>query len=192
MISEFYVHGSVHCESMSIIVQQDATVHSFIIFLQTAVHISDDTLIHHQEHTQTVITTSGTCWTVFATALWRGGVGTPTPRQRMVANTVWPMPDVVITVWVCSWWWMRVSSETCRAVCRNIIQLYIVTSRWTIIDNDKWDLGCPQPFYLEFRSSGMWCCVTPKILRQCSAFEKMASTLHPIPEDLNPPPYLDS
>jgi len=28
--------------------------------MQTALHISDDTLIHHQEHTQTAITTSGT------------------------------------------------------------------------------------------------------------------------------------
>ena len=46
----------------------------------------------------------------------------PTPRrQRTVANTVRPVPDV-ITVWVCSWWRMRVSSETCRAVCRNIIK----------------------------------------------------------------------
>ena len=52
---------------MSIIVQQDATIYSFIIILQTALHVSDDTLIHHQEHTQTVITTSGTCRTVFAT-----------------------------------------------------------------------------------------------------------------------------
>ena len=32
----FYVHGSVHGESMPIIVQQDATIYSFIIFLQTA------------------------------------------------------------------------------------------------------------------------------------------------------------
>jgi hypothetical protein len=44
---------------MSIIVQQDATIYSFIIFLQTALHVSDDIHIHHQEHTQTVITTSG-------------------------------------------------------------------------------------------------------------------------------------
>jgi len=60
----FYVYGSVHCESTSIIVQQDVTIYSFIIFLQTALHISDDTLIHHQEHTQTVITTSVTGRTV--------------------------------------------------------------------------------------------------------------------------------
>ena len=43
------------------------TIYSFIIFLQTALHVSDDTLIHYQEHTQTVITTSGTGRTVFAT-----------------------------------------------------------------------------------------------------------------------------
>ena len=63
----FYVYGSVHRESVSIIVQQDATIYSFIIFLHTALHVSDDTLIHHQEHVQTVITTSGTGRTVFAT-----------------------------------------------------------------------------------------------------------------------------
>jgi len=44
----FYVHGSVHRESVSIIVQQDATIHGFIIFLHTALHVSDDTLVHHQ------------------------------------------------------------------------------------------------------------------------------------------------
>ena len=34
----------------SIIVQQYATMYSFIIFLQTAPHVSGDTLTHHQEH----------------------------------------------------------------------------------------------------------------------------------------------
>ena len=67
IITYFYVHGSVHRESMSITVQQNATIYSFIIFLQTDLHVSDDTLIHHQEHTQTVITTSGTGRTIFAT-----------------------------------------------------------------------------------------------------------------------------
>jgi len=70
----FYVHGSVHRESMSIIVQQDATTYSFIIYLQTALYVSDDTLIHHQEHTQTVITTSGTGRTLYVTVRSRGGV----------------------------------------------------------------------------------------------------------------------
>ena len=58
-----YVHGSVHRESMSIIVQRDATIYSFIIFLQRAPHVSDDTLIHHQEHTRSVITSgTGRCF----------------------------------------------------------------------------------------------------------------------------------
>jgi len=47
----FYVHGSMQRESMSIIVQQGATIYSFIIFLQTALHVSGDTFTHHQEHT---------------------------------------------------------------------------------------------------------------------------------------------
>ena len=52
LLTAFYVHGSVHRESVSIIVQRDATIYSFIIFLQTSLHVSDDTLTHHQEHTQ--------------------------------------------------------------------------------------------------------------------------------------------
>ena len=120
---------------MSIIVEQDATLYSFIIFLQTALHVSGVTFIHHQEHRQTVITTSGTGRTVFATVRWYAG-------KRTVANTVRPVPDVVITVCVCSWWWMKVSSETCRAVCRNIIKLYIVASCWTIIDSITFCIHC--------------------------------------------------
>jgi len=44
----------------SVIVQQDVTIYSFIIFLKTALQVSDDTIIRHQEHAQTVITTSAT------------------------------------------------------------------------------------------------------------------------------------
>ena len=51
--------------------------------------------------------------------MWRSQNCVPIPpRQQTVTNIVRPVPDVVITVWVCSWWWMRVSSETSRAVCR--------------------------------------------------------------------------
>ena len=63
----FSVHESVHRGSTSIIILRDATIYSFVIFLQTALNVSDDTLIHHHEHTQTVIITSGTGRTVFAT-----------------------------------------------------------------------------------------------------------------------------
>ena len=61
--------------AMSVIVQQDATIYILLYFLQTALHVSDDTLIHHREHIQTVIT-CGTGRTVFVTVRWRGGVGT--------------------------------------------------------------------------------------------------------------------
>ena len=76
-----------------------------LYFLQTALHVSDDNLIYHQEHIQTLITTSGTGRTVFATVFCRGAVGTrvpPPPRKRTVANTARPVPDVVITVYMCS------------------------------------------------------------------------------------------
>ena len=38
-----------------------------LYFLQTALHVSDDTLNHHQEHIHTVIRTYGTGRTVFST-----------------------------------------------------------------------------------------------------------------------------
>ena len=47
-----------------------------LYFLQKALHVSDDTLIHHQEHTETVITTSGNGRTVFVSIRWQGGIGT--------------------------------------------------------------------------------------------------------------------
>ena len=49
------------------------------------------------------------------------------------ANTVWPVPDAEITVYMFSWWWLKVSPETCRAVCRTN-KLYIVATCRTIID----------------------------------------------------------
>ena len=87
---------------MSLIAQQDATIYSFTIFLQAVLHVSDDILIHQQEHTQTIITTSGTVRTVFATVRLRGGVGTTTTLHRTLANTVRPVSYVVIIVWVYS------------------------------------------------------------------------------------------
>jgi hypothetical protein len=45
---EYYVYGSVHRESMSIIVQQGSTI--FIIFLESALHVSGNNSTHHQEH----------------------------------------------------------------------------------------------------------------------------------------------
>jgi hypothetical protein len=67
----FFVHGSVHRESVSIIVQQDATLYSFYS-LQTALRVSGNTFTHHQERELTVFTASGTdrnvCYLPLSTA----------------------------------------------------------------------------------------------------------------------------
>ena len=121
-----------------------------LYFLQTALHVSDDTFIHHQEHTQTVITTSGTGRTVFVTVRWCEWVGTTVPisRQRMVLETAWPVPDIVTTVWICSWLWMRISSETCGAVCRKYYK--IVYSR-ILLDNYWHWFTMNGPMNIKFR-----------------------------------------
>jgi hypothetical protein len=50
-ISTYYVHGSVHSESMSIIVQQVATIYSLLYFPKLlALHVSCGNATHHQEH----------------------------------------------------------------------------------------------------------------------------------------------
>ena len=133
----WHVHGSVYRESMSLIVQQGANINSFI-FLQRTRHVSVDTFNHHQEHTQTVITGSGTDRTDrYRPLLWRSRFDSTTTDG---SDKVRSVPDAVITVCVCSWWWVKVSPETCRAVCRNIIKLYTVASSWTIIDTDITDI----------------------------------------------------
>ena len=58
---------------------------AFIIFLQTALHVSDDTLIQRQEHIQTVVTTSGTGRTVFATVRCRAA-GSTTQNKAVITN----------------------------------------------------------------------------------------------------------
>ena len=89
----------MHRESISIIVQQYATVYGFIIFLQTALHVSDDTLIHHQEHTQTVLQHLALVEPYLLPSVDVESEQVPTPpRQQTVANKVRPVPDVVITV----------------------------------------------------------------------------------------------
>jgi len=47
----FYVHGSMHRESMSITVQQDATIYSLLYLCKLlALHVSGGNSTHHQEH----------------------------------------------------------------------------------------------------------------------------------------------
>jgi len=123
---------------MSMTVQQDATIYNFIIFsaysstcfglylhLSSGAHVNCNYNIWHWSNRICYLPLNPICRLPLIP-----------PRQRKVANTVRPVPDVVITFWVCSWWWVKVSPETRRTVCRNIIKLYIVASCWTIIDTD--------------------------------------------------------
>ena len=101
----------------------------YYIFCRQLYMFRNDTLIHHQEHIQTVIKTSSTGRTVFATVRWCGGVGTTPPRQRTVTNTVRQVPDV-ITFWMCSWLWMRVSSETRRKYNKSVYSRILLFNYW--------------------------------------------------------------
>ena len=49
----------------NIYIQQDATLHS-LFYLETALHVSGGTSIHHQEHKTPVPTAYGICHTVIA------------------------------------------------------------------------------------------------------------------------------
>jgi hypothetical protein len=105
----------VHGESLSVIVQRDATVYSFIIF-------SADSSACFAWYPRPSSEAHSNCnynirhWSnriCYRQLMWRSR-----NSEWTVANTDRPVPDVIITVWMCSWWWTRVSSKTCRAVCR--------------------------------------------------------------------------
>ena len=107
-------------ESISIFVQQDATIYSFIIsckLLYMSRVIPSPIIRSTLKYNYNIWHWSNRI--CYRPLKWRSqnGVQTP-PRQHTVANKVQPVADVVITVWVCSWWWMWLSSETCRDVCR--------------------------------------------------------------------------
>ena len=110
-----------------------------LYFLQTTLHVSDGTFIHHQEHIQTVITTSGTGQTVicYRPLTWRirncqfdsstsvEGSKLRFDQRQMLQLQFECAPD---DGWGYHPKHVELSAE-------NIIILYIVTSCWTIIDN---------------------------------------------------------
>jgi hypothetical protein len=50
-VSQFKVRKSVHLKNILIYIQQDATLHG-LFYLETALHVSGGTTIHHQERKQ--------------------------------------------------------------------------------------------------------------------------------------------
>ena len=110
----------MHRESLSIIVKQDATIYSFIIF--SADSSACFGWYPHPSSGARLICNYN-IWHWSNHICYRPLTPTP-PRQRTAANTVRPVPDVVITVWTCSWWWIRISSATRRAFCRKYKTVY--------------------------------------------------------------------
>jgi len=104
----FYVHGSVHCESMSITVQQDATIYSLLYFCN--------------------------CSTCF---VWNSTNCTTTAEGSRDGLT---SARCCNYNYMCSWWWVDLPPETCRAVYRNIInciQLHLVGQLLTLIHDAR-------------------------------------------------------
>jgi len=67
-------------------------------------------------------------------------------------NAPTKLPDVVITVCVCSWWWMRVSSKTCRAV----LQTHNKTVYRSILLDNYWHWITMQgPMNIKFKMCTM-------------------------------------
>ena len=64
----------MHRNNILIYIQPNATLHS-LFYLETALHISGDTITHHQERKQ-LSTSSGICNIFTAICRYRGRVGT--------------------------------------------------------------------------------------------------------------------
>jgi hypothetical protein len=110
--------------------------------LQTALHVSGETFTYHQELGQTVVTASGsdrqhvifrhrsdsptttTGRILFVItrccnySLFKLMMIVPTHQRRRQVAYCLSLPDTVIKAYSSSWWWVNISPETCRAVCR--------------------------------------------------------------------------
>jgi len=103
----FYVHGSVHRESMSITVQQDETIYSLLYFCKL--------LFIFRVVTQPIIRSIYNC----NYSIWncRSNGSTITEGSRDGLNSA----RCCNYSYMCSWLWVELPPETCRAAYRNII-----------------------------------------------------------------------
>ena len=131
-LAKIYVHGPEHCESMSVIAQQNATIYSLLYFRK---------LLHMFSVMPPPIIRS-TCNCSYS--IWHWSDGTcylPLSwRSQIDSSTIAAGSSTSSSARCCnysymySWWWVEVSPETCRAVLQKCIKLYIVASCWTIIE----------------------------------------------------------
>jgi hypothetical protein len=127
--TEFYPNRKNCVENIVMKVTNKMQLYRLIYFSLSALHVSGDVFVHHQEHL-TVFTVSvsvhpSCCWLVSWMSwncICHGWVETAMQFQ-LIHDTSWQqlgwtLPDTVNTV-KCSWWWTKTSSETCRADKKN-------------------------------------------------------------------------
>jgi len=144
-VIKFNVHGSVHRESMSIIVQKDATMYSLLYFckLLYMFRVVIPPIIRSTYNSNYSIwhwSNFGKC-SVWSQLRMRDMDQSLLPsaivRSRKVAETgpyLSTLADFTHSIlrsltsarccnysYMCSWWWVELPPETCRAVYRNII-----------------------------------------------------------------------
>jgi hypothetical protein len=101
-------------------IQQDATLHS-LFYLETALHVSGCTITHHEKRKQLYLQ-----HLVFVTPLLLPAA-IAADSSNGVTNTRCCRYSCM-----CSWWWVEVTPEICRAVSR-YNKLCIVASCWIYI-----------------------------------------------------------
>jgi hypothetical protein len=105
------------CMDVSITVQQDASIYSLLYFckLLYICRVVNPPIIRSTYNCNYSIWhwSNRLC---YLPLWWRSWNAVPTsPPWR-----IWPVPGTVIS-YMCSWWWVEIPPETCRAVYRNII-----------------------------------------------------------------------
>jgi hypothetical protein len=118
--SFFYVYGSVHRESVSIIVQQDATIYSLLCFCKL--------LYMFWVVTPPIIRSTYNCnysiwhWLnrlCYLPLSWRSwNFSAEGSRDGLTSSRCCDYS------YMCSWWWVELPPETYRAVYRNMINCF--------------------------------------------------------------------
>ena len=155
-VHKFNVYRSVHRKYIPIYIQQDATLYTVYLYLETALHVSGGTSTHHQERKQ--LRKILIFWFIYEIIfqyisircnftqfiyIWKLLYmfrAVPPPIIRSANNCIYrnwylshrycylPLAagsSKVLTntrccrySCLCSWWWVELPHETCRAVSR--------------------------------------------------------------------------
>jgi len=116
--------GSVHRESMSVIVQQAATIYNLLYFCKLLYKFR---VVHPP-----IIKSTYNC--VPSAVLEEMERSSNSSTIAEGSRNDLTCARCCNYSYVCSWWWVEVPPETCRAVFQKYNKLYIVASCWTIID----------------------------------------------------------